>query len=87
MALYALDGVQPVLPEGESFWIADDANVIGHVLLEKGVSVWFGATIRGDNEVIKIGAGSNIQENSVLHTDIGYPLKIGINCTIEYSFA
>jgi carbonic anhydrase/acetyltransferase-like protein (isoleucine patch superfamily) len=84
MALFALDGVQPVLPEEESFWIADDANVIGHVLLEKGVSVWFGATIRGDNEVIKIGAGSNVQENSVLHTDIGYPLKIGINCTIGH---
>jgi len=76
MTLYAIDGMQPVLPKDNSFWIADDANVIGNVVLQEGVSIWFGATIRGDNEVINIGTGSNVQENSVLHTDIGYPLII-----------
>ena len=83
MTLYAIDGMQPVLPKDNSFWIADDANVIGNVVLQEGVSIWFGATIRGDNEVINIGTGSNVQENSVLHTDIGYPLIIGKNCTIS----
>ena len=84
MTLYAIDGMQPVLPKDNSFWIADDANVIGNVVLQEGVSIWFGATIRGDNEVINIGTGSNVQENSVLHTDIGYPLIIGTNCTIGH---
>ena len=69
MTLYAIDGMQPVLPKDNSFWIADDANVIGNVILQEGVSIWFGATIRGDNEVINIGTGSNVQENSVHGSD------------------
>ena len=64
--------------------MAPDANVIGKVRLSAGASVWFGATLRGDNEWIDIGAGSNVQENSVLHTDIGFPLTIGRNCTIGH---
>ena len=84
MTLYTLDGIAPQLPEDGDCWIAPDANVIGKVVLESGTSVWFGATLRGDNEVIHIGAGSNVQENTVMHTDMGYPLTIGTNCTIGH---
>ena len=66
-------------------WLADDANIIGQVDILKKASVWFGATLRGDNEKILLGEGSNIQENCVLHTDYGYPLTIGTNCTIGHS--
>ena len=65
-------------------WIAPDANVIGNVVLEEGASVWFGTTIRADHEKIRIGKTSNVQENCVLHTDMGFPLDIGINCTIGH---
>jgi len=68
-----------------SAWIAYDANIIGNVYISKKASVWFGATLRGDNEKIQLGEGSNIQENCVLHTDHGFPLKIGTNCTIGHS--
>lgn len=84
MTLYALDGVAPQTPEDGDFWVAPDANVIGKVALESATSVWFGATLRGDNELIRVGAGSNIQENAVLHTDMGYPLVIGAGCTIGH---
>ena len=84
MTLYALDGVSPELPEGDDFWIAPDANLIGDIVIEEAASVWFCATLRGDNEQITVGRGSNIQENCVLHTDIGYPLTIGANCTIGH---
>ena len=84
MSVYSLKDVSPVLPEDGNYWIAHDANVIGNVVLNRLTSVWFGATIRGDNEEITIGSGSNIQENSVLHTDLGFPLKIGENCTIGH---
>ncbi|MEP3346008.1 MAG: gamma carbonic anhydrase family protein [Litoreibacter sp.] len=84
MTLYALDGVSPKLPKGDDFWIAPDANLIGDVLIEVAASVWFGSTLRGDNERITVGQGSNIQENCVLHTDMGYPLMIGANCTIGH---
>ncbi|MEL6643644.1 MAG: gamma carbonic anhydrase family protein [Pseudomonadota bacterium] len=84
MTLYALDGVRPVVPTDGDYWVAPDANVVGDVHLAFGASVWFGATLRGDNEAIVVGAGSNIQENSVLHTDMGYPLTIGQNCTIGH---
>ncbi|MFT7060439.1 MAG: carbonic anhydrase/acetyltransferase-like protein (isoleucine patch superfamily), partial [Pseudorhodobacter sp.] len=73
--IYALDGITPTL-DADS-WAAPDANLIGKVVLEAGASVWFGATLRGDNEEIRVGAGSNVQENCVLHTDMGYPLVIG----------
>ena len=68
-----------------SAWIAHDANIIGNVEVCKKASVWFGATLRGDNEKILVGDGSNIQENCVLHTDHGFPLEIGENCTIGHS--
>ena len=82
MALYALDGVEPRL--GEGVWIADSAQVMGNVELAQDVSVWFGAVIRGDTEVICIGRGSNIQDGSVLHADIGKPLTIGENVTVGH---
>ena len=84
MTIYALDGLAADLPENGDYWIAPNANVIGPVSLGEGASVWFGTTIRCDNEKITIGAGSNIQENCVLHTDLGYPLTIGENCTIGH---
>jgi carbonic anhydrase/acetyltransferase-like protein (isoleucine patch superfamily) len=80
--IYALDGIRPQLHADT--WVAQDANLIGRVVLEAGASVWFGATLRGDNEEIRVGAGSNVQENAVLHTDMGFPLTIGANCTIGH---
>ncbi|MEM8591990.1 MAG: gamma carbonic anhydrase family protein [Pseudomonadota bacterium] len=82
--IYTLDGLAPRLPEDGDFWIAPDANVIGNVILATATSIWFGATLRGDNEPITVGQGTNIQENSVLHTDMGFPLTIGENCTIGH---
>ncbi len=82
MTLYALADSQPQVHADA--WVAPDANVIGKVVLEAGSSVWFGATLRGDNEVIHVGKGSNVQENCVFHTDMGYPLTIGENCTIGH---
>jgi len=82
MSLYALDGIAPQIDPDS--WIAPDANLIGNVVIEAGASVWFGATLRGDNEEIRIGKGSNVQENCVLHTDMGYPLSIGPGCTIGH---
>ena len=84
MTIYALDGVTPELPEWGDYWIAPDANLIGRVIIAEGVSVWFGCTLRGDNEAITIGAGSNVQENTVMHTDMGFPLTVGVNCTIGH---
>ncbi|MEM9392240.1 MAG: gamma carbonic anhydrase family protein [Pseudomonadota bacterium] len=82
--IYALDGIAPVFPDNGDYWVAPDANLIGKIRLAEGASVWFGSTLRGDNEEIRVGAGSNIQENCVLHTDMGFPLKIGTNCTIGH---
>ncbi|MDM7930870.1 gamma carbonic anhydrase family protein [Tabrizicola sp.] len=80
--IYALEGLVPQI--AATAWVAPDANVIGRVVLEDEASVWFGATLRGDNEEIRVGAGSNIQEASILHTDMGFPLTIGANCTIGH---
>jgi carbonic anhydrase/acetyltransferase-like protein (isoleucine patch superfamily) len=84
MPLYALNGVGPVLPPRDRFWIAPDAQVIGKVRLENDVSVWFGAVLRGDNEEIWIGERSNVQDGAILHTDPGYPLTVGADCTIGH---
>lgn len=82
MTVYALGDYHPTIdPEA---WVAPDANVIGHVILGAGASVWFGATLRGDNEAITVGAGTNLQENTVCHTDVGFPLTIGRDCTIGH---
>jgi len=85
MTLYALNDAAPKVPDDGDFWVAPNAQVIGAVTLESGVGVWFGVVLRGDNEPITIGEGSNIQENTVAHTDLGYPVTIGKNCTIGHS--
>ncbi|WP_370401403.1 gamma carbonic anhydrase family protein [Sulfitobacter sp. JB4-11] len=82
MTLYALGDIRPEIDPAA--WVAPDANVIGNVRLGKGASVWFGCTLRGDNELIDVGAGSNVQENCVFHTDPGFPLSVGVNCTIGH---
>jgi carbonic anhydrase/acetyltransferase-like protein (isoleucine patch superfamily) len=84
MPVYALDGVSPILPNDGRFWIAPGAHVIGKVRLETDVSIWFGAVLRGDIEEILVGARSNVQDGSVLHTDSGFPLTIGQDCTIGH---
>ncbi|MCV6593239.1 MAG: gamma carbonic anhydrase family protein [Silicimonas sp.] len=84
MTLYALGDKTPQFPEDGNYWVAPDANLIGDVRLASGASVWFGATLRGDNEPIVIGPGSNVQENCVLHTDMGFPLTLGTNVTVGH---
>ncbi|WP_039019696.1 gamma carbonic anhydrase family protein [Halocynthiibacter namhaensis] len=82
MTIYALDEHSPEI--ASDVFVAPDANVIGKIRLQAGSSVWFGSTLRGDNELIDLGAGSNIQENCVLHTDMGFPLVIGAGCTVGH---
>lgn len=82
MTLYALADARPEVAPGA--WVAPDANVIGNVTLGPEASVWFGSTLRGDNEMITVGRGSNVQENCVFHTDMGYPLTVGEDCTIGH---
>jgi carbonic anhydrase/acetyltransferase-like protein (isoleucine patch superfamily) len=82
MPVYALENNEPEL--SSSYWIAPNANVIGKVRLGADVGIWFGAVLRGDNELIDIGSRTNIQEHSMLHTDKDFPLKIGTDCTIGH---
>ncbi len=85
MAIYELDGQGPDLPADGNYFIADTADVIGKIRLKSQASVWFGAVLRGDNEWIEIGEGSNVQDNCTCHTDKGFPLTIGTNCTIGHN--
>ena len=82
MALYQLDRHRPRL--AESAWVADSAQVIGNVVLAEDASVWFGAILRGDTELLSVGRGSNVQDGSVLHADLGYPVALGENVTIGH---
>ena len=82
MAIYELDGAAPRM--ADSAWVADSAQVMGNVELAQDASVWFGVVIRGDTETIRIGRGSNIQDLSVLHADIGMPLTVGENVTVGH---
>ena len=82
MAIYELDGVTPQI--ADSAWVADSAQVMGKVALGDDVGIWFGAVVRGDTESICIGAGSNIQDLSVLHADLGQPLTIGSGVTVGH---
>ena len=77
-------GEKKLTTDGDNFWIAPNATVIGNVHLGKDASIWFNAVLRGDVENIYIGEGSNVQDGSVLHTDPGYPLKVGMNVTIGH---
>jgi carbonic anhydrase/acetyltransferase-like protein (isoleucine patch superfamily) len=76
-------GDKRVRAEGD-YYVADSARVIGNVILGENASVWFGCVVRGDNELIYIGQGSNIQDGSILHTDVGYPMTIGTNVTVGH---
>lgn len=80
--IWELDGISPRL--AQSAWAAEDAQLIGKVVLEDEASVWWGAVLRGDNEEIRIGRGANVQDLCVLHTDMGFPLTIGADCTIGH---
>ena len=82
MAIYELDGVAPQV--AASSWVADSAQVMGKVVLGADASVWFGTVVRGDTEAITIGAGSNVQDASVLHADAGQPLLIGERVTVGH---
>lgn len=85
MPIYELDGVGPELPEDGAYWIAPSAVLIGRVRLKKNASVWFGAVLRGDNDWIEIGENSNVQDNSICHTDPGLPVTIGTNVTVGHN--
>jgi carbonic anhydrase/acetyltransferase-like protein (isoleucine patch superfamily) len=82
MAIYELDGKSPQL--GTGAWVADNATVIGDVIMGDNASVWFGSVVRGDTDTIRIGANTNIQDLSVLHADLGVPLTIGDNVTVGH---
>lgn len=84
MPLYALDGVEVTTPGPDKCWVAPNAVLLGKVALDEDASVWFGAVLRGDNELIRVGARSNVQDGCVLHTDPGFPLDIGPDCTIGH---
>ena len=84
MALYDLDGAAVTLAGDGKCWVAPNAVLLGKVRIEEDASVWFGAVLRGDNELITVGPRSNVQDGSVLHTDPGFPLTIGADCTIGH---
>ncbi len=84
MALYELDGIRPAVPESGRFWVAPSAEVIGNIHLGENVSVWYGCVLRGDNEPVSIGDNTNIQDLSIIHTDIGAPVTIGRNVTVGH---
>jgi carbonic anhydrase/acetyltransferase-like protein (isoleucine patch superfamily) len=84
MPIYALDQSAPTFADRASNWIAPGATLIGNVSLGRDVSVWFGVVVRGDNEPIEIGEGSNLQEHVVVHTDPGFPVTVGLGCTVGH---
>ncbi len=84
MAMFSLDDKRVILPESGDAWIAGNATVVGNVILEDDASIWFNTVVRGDNEPIRIGARSNIQDGCVLHTDPGFPMLIGADVTIGH---
>lgn len=84
MTLYALGPHHPQLAEAGRVWIAPGAHVIGQVHLGRDVSIWFGATLRGDNDTIRIGDRCNIQDGAVLHVDPGFPLDLGDDVTVGH---
>jgi len=84
MTIYALGDSKPQLPPEGEYWVAPSASVIGNVILHPNASVWFGAVLRGDNDPITVGPDSNIQDGSVLHTDMGSPLTLGRGVTVGH---
>ena len=84
MTIYTLGDNKPQFPAPGEYWVAPSASVIGNVILHPNASVWFGAVLRGDNEPIVVGPDSNIQDGSVLHTDMGSPLTLGRGVTVGH---
>lgn len=84
MPIYVLDGKAPRFEDQSTGWVAPDASVIGSVVVGKDVGIWFGAVLRGDTETITVGAGSNVQEHTIMHTDAGFPLTVGKGCTVGH---
>lgn len=84
MPIYSLNGHNPQFEERNSNWIAPDATLVGKVIVGRNASLWFGVVLRGDNEPITIGANTNVQEHCVMHTDMGFPLRVGEGCTIGH---
>lgn len=84
MPVYAIDGKAPELEDADTNWIAPDATLIGNIRIGRNVGFWFGVVIRGDGEPITIGADTNVQEHTIMHTDPGFPLTIGEGCTIGH---
>ena len=84
MPVYSLDGVKPQFEDESTNWVAPDATLIGHVEIAAHAGIWFGVVLRGDNEPIVIGRRTSVQEHVVMHTDPGYPLRIGEGCTIGH---
>ena len=84
MAIYELDGKTPELPADGQYFIADTATVIGNVRLKSNASVWFGSVLRGDNELIEVGEGSNVQDNCVFHVDKGQPVQLGEGVSVGH---
>ncbi len=84
MPIFRLDGQEPQIADLERVWIAPDAVLIGKVVVGPDVGIWYGAVLRGDNEPITIGAATNVQEHTVMHTDMGFPLDVGEGCTIGH---
>lgn len=85
MPIYALDEFTPELPAKDRYFVAPGAHVIGRVRIGEDASVWFNAIVRGDTDLIEIGAGANVQDGCTLHTDPGFPLVIGANATIGHN--
>jgi len=85
MPIYALNDEAPEFPADGRYWVAETAVLIGRVRLRLDASVWFGAVLRGDNEWIEVGEGSQVQDNATLHTDMGFPLVIGRHCVIGHN--
>lgn len=85
MPVYSLDGQTPTLPDDDSHWIAPGAHVLGRIVLGRDVGIWFNSVLRGDNETITIGEGSNVQEGCTLHTDMGFPMHIGKGVTVGHN--
>ncbi len=84
MPVYAYNGHKPQFADRSSNWIAPDASLIGKVVVGDNAGFWFGAVLRGDNETITIGNDTNVQEQTIMHTDIGFPLTVGAGCTIGH---
>src|SRR5215472_17571540 len=84
MTSFALGTDKPEFPVSGNFWVAPTATLVGKVRLLEDASVWFGAVLRGDNDWIVVGEGSNVQDNSVIHTDPGTPTLIGKRVTVGH---